>query len=100
MYVMERARTRACVRLLVCILLFVLVFQFECMCASVAKKTTGDFCGIHGIGKILFVGKNEKDCVSELVLVQHPVEFFSSFADSLSVIAVDHEDQTLASMAT
>ena len=57
--------------------------------------STGDFGGVHGVGQILFVGEDEEDGFAELVFIQHPVEFLASFSDSLPIVAVDHEDQTL-----
>jgi ADP-ribosylation factor protein 1 len=61
----------------------------------VETQFIGDFGGVHGVGQILFVGEDEEDGFAELVFVQHPVEFLASFSDSLPIVAIDHEDQTL-----
>ena len=43
----------------------------------------------------LFVGEDKKHRISELVFGQHSHEFLSSLADTLSVVGVDHKDQSL-----
>lgn len=62
---------------------------------SVETQFVGDFGGVHGIRKILFVGKDKEDGVSEFILVQHPVELLPRLANSLSIVAIDHKDQSL-----
>lgn len=42
----------------------------------------------------LFIGKDEKNSVPQLVFSQHPHQFLPSFVDPLAVIAVHHKDQT------
>lgn len=55
----------------------------------------GDLGGGHGVWQILLVGKDEQDSVSQFVLVQHALQFFPGLGDSVSVVGVDHEDDTL-----
>ena len=60
-----------------------------------SQFVTCDFSGIHGVGQILFVGEDEENGFSEFVLVQHPIQLLASFTDSLTIVAVNHEDQSL-----
>jgi hypothetical protein len=62
---------------------------------GVKAELVGDFCCVHGVGKILLVGEDEEECVAEFVFVEHALEFLACFADTLSVIGVDHEDDAL-----
>ena len=48
----------------------------------------------------LFVGEGEEDGVSQFVFGEHAHQLFASLADSLTIVAVDDEDQTWASKAT
>lgn len=45
--------------------------------------------------KILFVGKDQQQSISELILVQHPLELLTSLGHTLSIVGVDDEDDTL-----
>jgi hypothetical protein len=45
--------------------------------------------------KILLVGKDKKDGVPQLILVQHALEFLSGLDDTVTIIAVDDEDNAL-----
>lgn len=58
-------------------------------------KLVGDFSGIHGIGKILFVSEDEKESIAKLVLVEHPLEFLPSLRNTFPIIRINHEDDTL-----
>ena len=40
----------------------------------------------------LFIGKNQKNSISEFVFLQHAVQLISSLSNSLSVIAVHDKD--------
>lgn len=46
-------------------------------------------------GQILLVGKDQQDGISQLILVQHALKFLSGLDDTISVVAVDNEDDTL-----
>lgn len=45
--------------------------------------------------QILLVGKNQKYGIPQLVLVQHALEFLPSLDDTITVIAVNNENDTL-----
>jgi len=58
-------------------------------------KLVGDFGSVHGIGEILLVCEDEKEGISELVLVQHSLKFFASLGYTLSIVGIDDENDTL-----
>lgn len=43
----------------------------------------------------LLVGEDKEEGITEFVLVQHSLEFLSSFRDTLPVVRVDDEDDSL-----
>ena len=45
--------------------------------------------------KYLFVGENEENSISELVLLKHTMELITSLADTLSIVRVDDKDESL-----
>lgn len=59
-------------------------------------ELVGDLSRSHGLRKILLVREDQDDCITELVLVDHLVEFLTSILDSVLVIGVNHENQTLS----
>lgn len=61
----------------------------------VQAQLVSDLCRIHRVGQILFVRKHEQEGVTEFVLVQHALEFFTSFGNSVAIVRVDYEDDTL-----
>lgn len=46
-------------------------------------------------GKILLVGEDQENGVSELVLVEHALEFLSGLDDTVAIVGVDNEDDAL-----
>jgi len=62
----------------------------------VETKLIGDLGDGHGLRKILLVGEDEKDGVAELVLGEHLVELVVGLGDTLTIVGVDHEDETLS----
>lgn len=46
-------------------------------------------------GKILLIGKDEKDGISQLVLVEHSLQFFAGLDDTVAIVAVDDKDDAL-----
>jgi len=54
-----------------------------------------DLSSVHCIGQILLVGKNQKNSVSELILIQHTLQFLPSLNNTVTVIAVNDEDDAL-----
>lgn len=45
--------------------------------------------------QILLVGKDQQDGISQLILIQHALEFLSGLNNTLAIVAVDDEDDTL-----
>jgi hypothetical protein len=45
--------------------------------------------------QILLVGEDEEDGLTELVLVEHALEFLACLDDTVAIVAVDDEDDTL-----
>jgi len=62
---------------------------------TVKTKLVCDFGSVHGVGKILLVGEDKEKSVTELILVQHALELFTCLDDTISVVGVDNEDDTL-----
>ena len=54
-----------------------------------------DFSSVHSVGKILLVSKDEKEGVSEFILVQHPLEFLTSLYYTITIVGVHDENNTL-----
>jgi hypothetical protein len=62
----------------------------------VEAKFIGNLSSIHGVRQILFVSKDEKKSITELILVQHPLKFFPSLGNTISIIRVDDKDNALS----
>jgi len=62
----------------------------------VETKLVGDLSNRHGLRKILLVGKDEKDGVAELILSEHLVELVVGLGDTLTIVGIDHKDETLS----
>lgn len=45
--------------------------------------------------KILLVGKYQEDGIPQLVLVEHALEFLTSLNNTITIVAVDNENDTL-----
>lgn len=45
--------------------------------------------------QILLVGEDQEDSVSQLILIQHALELFTSLDNTITIVAVDDEDDTL-----
>lgn len=45
--------------------------------------------------QILLVGEDEQDGISQLILVEHALELLSGLDDTIPIVAVDDEDDTL-----
>ena len=50
---------------------------------------------VHGIRQILFVGKTEQNGIPKLVLVEHAHQLVARFVNSLPIVTVDNENETL-----
>lgn len=46
-------------------------------------------------GKILLVGKDQEDGIPELILVEHALKLLTSLNDTVTIVGVDNEDDTL-----
>jgi len=65
-------------------------------------KTLGNLLDLHRTGQILLVGEDKQDGVTELILGKHALELIASrvlialgVIDTITVVRVDHEDDTL-----
>jgi hypothetical protein len=47
-------------------------------------------------GKILLVGEDKEDSIAELVLVEHALELLSGLNNTVAIVGVDDEDDTLS----
>ena len=56
---------------------------------SVMSRTT------EAYRKILLVGKDQEESISQLVLVEHALQFLTGLDDTVTIVAVDDEDDTL-----
>ena len=45
--------------------------------------------------QILLVGKHQEKCITQLILVQHSLELFTSLNDTVTIVAVNDEDDAL-----
>jgi hypothetical protein len=50
---------------------------------------------IRTYGQILLVGEDQKNGIPQLILVQHALQFLSSLNNTITIIAVDNEDDAL-----
>lgn len=56
----------------------------------------GDFSSVHGVGKILFVRENEKEGITELILIEHALELLAGLGYTLTIIGINHEYDSLS----
>ena len=56
---------------------------------SVMSRTT------EAYRKILLVGKDQEESISQLVLVEHALQLLTGLDDTVTIVAVDDEDDTL-----
>ena len=45
--------------------------------------------------KILLVCKDEEKGIAEFILVEHALKFFTGLDNTISIVGIDHEDDTL-----
>lgn len=50
---------------------------------------------ISSYGKILLVGKDQKNSLTQLILIEHALKFLTGLNDTVTIVAVDDEDDTL-----
>lgn len=46
-------------------------------------------------GQILLVGEDQEKSIPQLILVQHALEFLAGLNDTVTIVGVDNEDDTL-----
>ena len=51
--------------------------------------------GADAYRQILLVCKNQEQGVSQLILVQHPLQLLAGLDDAVAIVAVDDEDDAL-----
>lgn len=52
--------------------------------------------GVVTYGKILLVGEDKEDSIAELILVEHALELLSGLNNTVAIVGVDDEDDTLS----
>ena len=62
---------------------------------AVQAKLVGDLSGVHGVGQILLVGEDQEKGVPEFVLVEHALQLLTGLDNTVTIVAVDDEDDTL-----
>ncbi|KAG6554759.1 hypothetical protein Mapa_003778 [Marchantia paleacea] len=62
----------------------------------VQAQLVGDLGSVHGIGQILLVGKNQQHCITKLIFIHHSVQLVTGLGNTISVVAVHHENQALS----
>jgi len=63
---------------------------------AVQTQLICDLCGVHGIWQILLVGEYQKNGISELILVQHTLQLLTSLDNTVTIVTIDNEDDTLS----
>jgi len=63
---------------------------------AVKTKLISDLGGIHGIWKILLVGKHQQQSLSKFILVQHALQFLTCLDYTITIVAVDDENDALS----
>ena len=58
-------------------------------------ELVGDLSGVHGVGQILLVGEDQEESISEFVLVEHALKLLTSLDNTVTIVAVNDEDDTL-----
>jgi hypothetical protein len=62
---------------------------------AVEAELISDLGSIHGIRQILLVGEDEEESIAKLILIQHPLQLLASLRNTLSIIGVHNENDTL-----
>jgi hypothetical protein len=62
---------------------------------AVEAELIGNLSSVHGVGQILLVGEDKEESITELIFVQHPLQLLASLRNTLSIIRIDYEDDTL-----
>lgn len=62
---------------------------------AVKAKLVRDLSSVHRVWQVLLVGKHEQKRVTELVLVEHALEFLARLRDTFTVVRVNDKDDAL-----
>lgn len=62
---------------------------------TVETEFIGNFSSVHSIWEILFVGEDKEESIAELVFVKHPLQLLTSLGNTLSIVGIDNENDTL-----
>merc|ERR1711939_1142630 len=62
---------------------------------AVQTQLVSNLSRVHRVRQILLVGENQQKRISQLVLVQHALQLLAGLNDTVPVVAVDDEDDTL-----
>jgi len=62
---------------------------------AVEAQLICDLGGVHGIWQILLVGEDQKNGIPKLVLVQHTLQFLPSLNNTITIVGINDEDDTL-----
>ena len=62
---------------------------------AVETKLVRDLSSVHRVRQILLVRENEQERIAQLILVEHALQLLTSLRNTLTVVRVDHEDDTL-----
>jgi hypothetical protein len=61
----------------------------------VQTELVGDLSSVHGVGQILLVGEDQEESIPEFVLVEHALKLLTSLDNTVTIVAVNDEDDTL-----
>lgn len=59
-------------------------------------KLVSDLSSVHCVWQILLVGEDQKESIPELILVQHTLKLLASLRNTITIVAVNNEDDTLS----
>lgn len=59
-------------------------------------ELVSDLGRVHRVGQILLVGKDQQEGITELILVEHALQLLAGLRDTLAIVRVDHENDTLS----
>jgi hypothetical protein len=62
---------------------------------GVQAKLVGDLSSVHGIWQILLVGEDQQKSIPQLILVEHALQLLSGLNNTVTIVRVDNEDDTL-----
>jgi hypothetical protein len=74
--------------------LSVISAAFMAFCATVSFVCSLP-CDRRTYRQILLVGEDEKNGIPQLILVQHALQLLASLDDTIAIVGVDNEDDTL-----